>query len=306
MDLSVPQADRISVPVFGRLEGPSARLDPRVHAYRRDLAHVALAPHVGAQHYAEPQPQRVITALAPVRKAPDDMAEQVSQLLRGEPFDVLDVGPAYSWGQCGLDGYVGYVPNACLGEAMAPTHRVAVPHAQAFTTASIKARPACDLLLGAHLRVVGATGEFLELDDGSFVRQRLLALLDAPRPADWVSVAETLMHTPYGWGGRSRLGIDCSGLVQIAVQTCGIVAPRDSDQQRDQLGTPVAIDQPPQRGDLVFFPGHVGLMMDATTLLHANAHHMAVVAEPLATVIARVEAAQKEAADSPVWAIRRL
>lgn len=325
MDLSAASPPSNRPASTGRLDAPTTALDLRVNAYRPDLAHVALAGRIGAQHYAEPMMRRCSADVAGVYGRPVDGAEQTSQLLRGEPFEALDIGPLWTWGQCGHDRYVGYVRTAALAEAAAaPTHRVVVPHAHAFAQPSIKAPPTATLLRGALVAVVDTTDGFARLDDGGHVRSEALAPLGAAAATDWVGVAMGFLHTPYLWGGRSRLGIDCSGLVQIALQACGQACPRDSDQQRAMLGEALPEGAALRAGDLVFFPGHVGIMADADLLLHANAHHMATVLEPLAVVIARVEAAQpmagapledepegtgqapRTATGRPVWAARRL
>lgn len=231
--------------------------------------------------------------------APDAAARPVSQLLHGEGFALLDVQGRWAWGYSLHDHYVGYVEAAALGESIIPTHRVAVREAILFAEPDIKSQILGTLTLGAQ--IAGAAGEkFLETAEG-FIHLRHVLPIEAPLP-DPVETAQLLLGSPYRWGGRGAGGIDCSGLVQLALAMAGISTPRDSDMQASQLGTALAEDAPLMRGDLIFFPGHVGLMADDTDLLHANAHWMAVTCEPLDDVVARLLPTH----DRPITARRRL
>lgn len=273
--------------------------DRRLLLWRHDLADARLQ-HMAAARYASPAPFFCRSATAPVHRNPDTGAEAVSALLHGEAFDVLETRQDWCWGQCRHDGYVGYVQANLLQPGdVAPTHRVGVAAAHVFSQASIKSAPAAWLPMGARVRAAAAEPPFLEVA-GGFVHARTLVPLDVYEP-DYVLAAQRLVGSPYLWGGRTRAGLDCSGLVQIALAEAGIAAPRDSDQQQ-ALGA--AIDQADglQRGDLVFLPGHVGIMVDAQTLLHANAWWMTTLAEPLAEVLARQAAAGRQG----ITAVRRL
>lgn len=234
----------------------------------------------------------------PLLAGPSSAARAVSELLAGEDFAVVDVGSGWAWGYCMHDHYVGYVPLAVLGDRIAPTHRVAAAAALVFAEADIKSPVVAHLPMGA--RITGeAVEQFVETADG-FVHLRHLVGADTIEP-DYVAIAERLLGTPYRWGGRSGDGIDCSGLVQLALSFAGIDAPRDSDQQL-VLGNVIPDNAPAMRGDIIFIPGHVGLMADDETLIHANAYWMATVCEPLADVIARLAPTH----DRPIIARRRL
>jgi len=267
-----------------RLGGASAKLDPRIHAVRKDVADIALADRVFAPHYAKPLLHGCVAASVAMRAAPSSGAIAVSELLRGEGFAVVDASGDWAWGYSVHDGYVGYVPVDAIGPFAAPTHIVASPAALVFADRSIKAPVAERLPMGAQLSVTASDGDFHEIA-GGFVHDRHLAPLDRIE-ADPVAVAARLTGVPYRWGGRSGDGIDCSGLVQLALAFAGQPALRDSDQQQG-LGSAIAEGDPLRRGDLVFLPGHVGMMADDTHLLHANAFWMRVVTEPLADVVAR-------------------
>jgi cell wall-associated NlpC family hydrolase len=278
-------------------------LDPRVNAYRADLADAALRGRVVAARFVEPVMHACAVERAPMRAAPDASATAVSELLWGEGFAALDAADGWVWGWSVHDHYVGHVSADALGPAApSPTHRVVAAHALLFAHPSIKAPVLARLPLGAPVAASGTGGDFLAGAGRGFLHRRHLAPWDVPE-ADPVAVAARLMGAPYLWGGRSAAGVDCSGLVQVALGLCGVAAPRDSDMQRETLGQAVDRAGPLQRGDLVFFPGHVGFMTGPTHLLHANAHWMAVTEEPLADVVARLKAA---GVAQPVTAVRRL
>jgi len=220
-----------------------------------------------------------------LRNAPSTSAPAVSQLVHGEGFALIDKAGGWAWGRCLHDDYVGYLPADALGPMRTPTHRVIVPLALVFANPDIKAPISKVLSIGAQ---IGGTEEdgFLRVEDG-YIHLRHVAALGSVE-ADPVAVAERLVGAPYRWGGRGAEGVDCSGLIQRALELTGIAAPRDSDMQREQLGEALPDDTPLQRGDLIFFPGHVGFMVDGERLIHANAYWMATVTEPLADVVARL------------------
>lgn len=264
------------------LSGPRPTLDPRVHAYRPDLADVALAARLFAPHYAKAEPAAAIALVTAMLDRPGGRA--VSELARGEAFAVLDRTGGWAWGYSMHDGYVGYVPADALGAPVTASHVVASPAALVFAEPDIKSAVLARWPLGTRFEATEADGGFVATEAG-YVHARHVRGIDQP-VGDAVAVAEALVGTPYRWGGRGGDGIDCSGLVQRALGLARLAAPRDSDQQR-VLGEDVAEGAALRRGDLVFLPGHVGIMSDADRLVHANAHWMAVTVEPLADVLAR-------------------
>jgi hypothetical protein len=263
--------------------------DPRITLARPDIAAADLQGLVSAADYAPTLAHRCAAPSAALRRAPDAAAEQLDQLLFGEAFDVLEVQAGWAWGQARRDGYVGFVALDALADgAPAPTHRVSALRAYGFSQPSIKSAPVGLYSLNALVRIVAEDGRFQRAEGAGWFASNQLTPIGVFE-ADPASVAETFLGAPYQWGGRESLGLDCSGLIQQALYACGRACPRDSDQQAE-LGVAVAEDAL-ARGDLVFWRGHVGMMLDASRLIHANAFHMKVAIEPLSDALARIGAA---------------
>jgi cell wall-associated NlpC family hydrolase len=271
--------------------------DPRLTlALRRgpgaewDLADVALEGRVAAARYTSPEPMQVVVPACGMRRAPDPAAEQVDQLLFGERFDALITRDGFVYGQARRDGYVGWVPREALSPVLStPTHWVRALRTYVFPQALIKTPPLACLSTNALVEVETIEGRFAKLSGGGWIPAGHLSALGEVE-TDPAAVALRYQGAPYLWGGRDSVGLDCSGLVQQALYACGRFAPRDSDMQAT-LGAPMDRVDDLVRNDLVFWRGHVGMMLDADRLIHANAYHMAVAVEPLAEAIARIAAA---------------
>jgi cell wall-associated NlpC family hydrolase len=265
----------------------------RLTLARGGLAATDLEGLVAAERYVTPTPMRVITAATGLRSAPGASAEQVDQLLFGEHFDVLESMGDWVLGQARRDGYVGFVRAQALGpEGPAPTHWISALRTYAFERPSIKSRPQGRYSRNALVTVEVTEGRFSHVAGSGWIVAEHLSII-----GDWAgdpaSMAVTYLGAPYLWGGRDSLGLDCSGLVQQALYACGFACPRDSDLQL-ALGravTPAYDLSGFERNDLVFWRGHVGIMLDAERLLHANAHHMAVAIEPLVEAVSRIRLA---------------
>jgi cell wall-associated NlpC family hydrolase len=246
--------------------------------------------------------REVIAAQAPVRRSPSPDASLDTQALKGERVTVEELTPeGWCRGTLEADGYAGWLPaNALAAPGPAVTHKVAVPRTLVFPGPSIKLPPIEGLSLGCRLAIARLEGPFAVTHSGGYVAARHLARLDAVAP-DLVAVAEAFLHAPYLWGGKTSLGLDCSGLVQIALTACGVACPRDSNMQEAALGAPLAFTRvlaghlsDLRRGDLLFWNPHVAIVRDPDTLIHANAFHMAVAIEPIGDAIARIAAAGSE------------
>jgi len=271
---------------------PSASHDPRLTPARDDLAAEHLRGVVEAPRYVAGRDRRIVAASAPLRRRPNPEAALETEALFGESVTVYDESDGWAWVQLERDGYVGYLPSASLGPSSGATHQVAALRTHAYPGPAIKLKPRMALSLGARLQVVANEGDFAISEDGLYLWSRHLAELGACE-ADFAAIAERFLDTPYLWGGRTSEGIDCSGLVQAALTAAGVASPRDSDMQEQALGDPLAIDDPASplaRGDLVFWKGHVGIMRDSVTLIHANGWHMKTVSEPLAEARGRIAA----------------
>ena len=271
------------------------QLDPRIHPFRPEIAASYLKGQVEAQRFVEGKRYQVVEPAAALRRLPSHDARQDTEALFGEHVTVYDIEEGWAWGQLEFDGYVGWLSaNALSAPGAAPTHKVCVPRTLCFPAPDVKRPPLAALPMGALLAIARQDERFAITASGWHVPEVHLAPLQA-RAGDFVAVAEMFLNAPYLWGGKTALGIDCSGLVQVALQAAGHACPRDSDMQELALGKPVTIAEM-RHGDLVFWKGHVAIARDAETIIHANANHMMVAIEDAEGAIARIKAAGSEVA----------
>lgn len=264
-------------------------VDPRLNPYRRDIAARHLQGQVEAAQFVDGTLLEVVEPIADLRREPAHEAALDTQALKGERVMVYEVSDeGWAWGQLQTDGYVGYLSANALGPlGPLPTHRVCVPRTFGFPGPDIKLPPMIALPMGAKLDVARETDRFaLDALNWHYPLTHVAPL--AKRQPDFVAVADMLLNAPYLWGGKSSLGIDCSGLVQLALQLAGAACPRDTYMQERALGQPKSLTEL-RRGDLVFWKGHVAIACDATTIIHANAHHMMVAKEPVSEAVTRIK-----------------
>ncbi len=273
-------------------------MDCRLWPANERVAHISLMGQIENVDFVDGAARQLSVPVADLMSAPTGKRER--QLQRGQSVMVLDDNDGWSFVQCARDGYCGYVQTDHLTNARQPTHRVSTRATHAYSGEDFKSPEAMALSFGAEVCVLDERKKFFETDVG-FVPKKHLRPLDNPF-SDPATLAQLHFGTPYLWGGNSSFGIDCSGLVQAALNACDMECPGDSDQQMDALGREIPEGDPLQRGDILFWKGHVGMMVDTDTMVHANAHHMAVAYEPILSAIIRIEAQ----GDGPVLARRRL
>lgn len=251
------------------------------------VAHASLRGVIASDLFVTGTAASVVQPLADLVASPAGARDR--QVLMGDRVMVLDRHMGFAFVQAAKDGYCGYLDEGALGPVTQPTHWVAAPATHLYTAADIKSRESATLTMGAQLQVVETGDRFSRIADGRFALTGHLRRLD-DRAADPATVAEAFLGTPYLWGGNSRSGIDCSGLVQAAYLACGIACPGDSDQQAAQMGADIPVAGPFRRNDLLFWTGHVAIALDADHLIHATGHAMAVIVEPVGTAVARIAA----------------
>lgn len=252
---------------------------------------------VDAACFVAGDPAQVIVPVTGLRATPGGALDR--ELLFGEPVTRIAEHGAWTFLRCTLDGYVGYAETPALGDLRSSTHLVTARQSHLYAGPGLKTGARQTLSFGSRLQVTGEDDGYAATPDGWVPLRHLTPLGSLPR--DPAAMAERFLGTPYLWGGNSGSGIDCSGLVQLAFLACGLSCPRDSDMQEAEVGTALPADAALRRGDLVFWSGHVGMMLDPVTVIHANAWHMAVAAEPLAEAEARILAREF----GPITARRR-
>lgn len=271
--------------------------DRRLTPFSGRVALETLRGTVEAAAFTMGEPARI--AVPVVDLCPEPGTPRDRQLIFGAEVAVIDRQGDHAFVQAQADGYCGWVAQAALGAVQAATHRVAAPATHVYLEASIKRGEALRLSCGARVAVLAEEGAFARTPEG-FIPRVHLAPLGALSP-DPVAVAEGMLGTPYLWGGNSRDGIDCSGLVQLALQAAGRACAADSDQQRAAFGAFLPEGAPPARGDLVFWRGHVAMIVDAERLIHANGHTMSVAYEGIEACLGRIAAA----GEGPYYGIKR-
>ena len=281
-----------------------ADIDPRINPYRPDRAAAYLEGRVTATAFVSPVAKAVVVGSAPLRRRPQADAPLDTELQFGERVEVYEDKDGWSWLQSMTDGYVGYTPSATLGDRpAAPTHALTALRNYLFPEPDLKTPPRTMLSMTAAVTVQAQRDGYCALEGGGWVYARHLVPAQQFE-TDPVAVAQRFLGTPYLWGGKSSIGLDCSALVQLSLARCGVSAPRDTGMQETAIGNPVAFtgnEDVLARGDLVYWPGHVGIWIDTDRFIHANATDMTVAIAPLRDVAASI----KEATGDMIRAVRR-
>jgi cell wall-associated NlpC family hydrolase len=267
-------------------------LDRRLNAFRTDLAEKRLEGQVDALRFVEGKPARVIASTTAMRPEPSLTSGIDTELLFGEPVSVLDRRHGWAWVKSGVDDYVGYVEETALGPAGAePSHWVTAPRTFVYSEPDMKRPTVKALSMGSRIAVTGEAEtrgtRYLLVEDGAVIAKHV-AEVGMPVSGDYVDVATRFLASPYLWGGRSGFGLDCSGLVQLSMMMTGKTVLRDTDMQRASIGVEIGRDEL-RRGDLVFWKGHVAIMVDAGMMIHSSGFTMDVSHEGLDEAIKRIE-----------------
>lgn len=273
-------------------------MDPRTTPANGRVAAQHLKGQIDSDQFVEGELTQCKAAAADIQGKPN--GRRTTQLLFGDMFEVFERNAGYAFGQSVYDGYCGYVREDLLGDPHVATHWVVSPATHIYPGPNMKFMTRGALYFGSEVTVDAVEGKWARLQDGTYVPKVHLVPTEA-RLQDPVAVADLFLGTPYLWGGSTRYGIDCSGLVQIAYRSCGMDCPRDSDMQENEMGELIDLADV-QRGDLLFWKGHVGFTSSEAMVLHANAHHMAVAYEPLKEAIERIE----KSGGGPVTSIKRV
>lgn len=257
--------------------------DRRLTLANNRVAHVSLREKVEAANFVDVEPAEIAVSIVNLLREPDGVRDR--QLLLGDGFEVIEIHQGFAYGRAVKDGYCGYVPEEAICAPTSPTHWVSAPASHLYSEPRAQALQYVGVSFGARLRVVGKSGKFSETPHGFIPTSHLQPL--GRWYSDPVEVAGLFLGTPYLWGGNSHSGIDCSGLVQLSLLACGIACPGDSDLQQ-RIGQEIAVGEAPRRGDLLFWKGHVAMMLDELMMIHATGHYMATVIEPAAEATARI------------------
>ncbi len=266
--------------------------DPRLHAFRDDLADQRLETEITAQRFVQGEKRRVNTAVAGLFKENSKKSERQTECLLGEELLIFEQGETLSWGQSLKDGYVGYIDTKVLcTSTIKQTHVVSVPRTFKYLHADLRGPIVSPLSMGSKVSVVDEIEVrdtmYSILENGTAIITSHLSPIGRVYE-DYVTVAETFIRTPYLWGGVSGFGIDCSGLIQLSMMMTDQIVLRDTDMQQETIGSLLTDTDKLQRGDLIFWKDHVAIMVDHANIIHANGFSMDVMIEPLEKAITRI------------------
>lgn len=279
-------------------------LDKAINPYRNDMAAVKLKNLVQVENYVEPKTYQIIANGAFLKSQADIESPSLTEALRGELIDIYEIKNGFAWGQLQNDYYVGYIETDALSDKIVKyTHKISVLRTYGFAIPKAQGRILNILSLGAQINPIGeAQNGYVNCGDLGFIYEKHIAPIDEFYN-DPAQIAQLFLNAPYTWGGKQSIGVDCSGLAQVSFAACGLKLPRDARMQ-EHIGQEIAINSNLdglQRNDLVFWKGHVAIMLDDKNIIHANGLHMMTTIEPLKTANDRYEKL-----GTPIRKIRRL
>ncbi|WP_455475990.1 C40 family peptidase [Bartonella sp. B17] len=266
--------------------------DPRLCAFRSDLADQHLEKETVAQRFVQGKRKRINVPVAELFKENNKKSERQTECLLGEELLIFEQKELLSWGQSLKDGYVGYIDTTVLcTSTIEQTHIVSVPRTFQYLQADLRGSVEYALSIGSKVTVVDEIEvrgtKYSILENGRAIVSHHLSPIGCVYE-DYVTVAEALIHTPYLWGGVSGFGIDCSGLVQLSMMLAGKMVLRDADMQEKTIGKELTDNDKLQRGDLIFWKDHVAIMIDHENIIHANGFSLDVMVELLEDAVVRI------------------
>jgi hypothetical protein len=259
-------------------------IDKNTNPYRDDIAAEKLRGLVGATKFIAPVTKQIVSGSASMKSAPSDNASQVSEALCGDIFEIYEEKDGYSWGQIVRNEYVGYIKSESLADKIInPNRKIRALRTYGFSIPKVQGMVIANLSMNAQVFATEKKENgFVDCGRHGWIYEKHLATLDEYY-SDPAEVAQMFLHAPYYWGGVQSNGLDCSGLVETSFAACGIKLPRDAYMQ-EKCGQELAIKDDLsglKRNDLIFWKGHVGIMLDEVNFIHANGWHMCVAIEPL-------------------------